>query len=100
MKVLKNLMTVDFFKFDICGKKRLADMENFCLVYFGIPLSCPMSARAIHCYNNKKIMKLSESTQRLLSVFEQSGGVRLTIKISHDTGQSCFEVANKVVKKT
>lgn len=100
MIVSKNLQVIYSSKFDICGKKPLIELEKLAVGYLGIPFSCPVTSKVLHCYKNQNIVNVKKIAKRLFPVFEQVKGVKLRYVISHDAGrESCFEISNHVEKK-
>lgn len=87
------------WKFDLCSKRAKPDFIRILFGFLGIPLHCPVASNIIHCYKKEMIVTLSESSKRLLPIFAaDSKGVTLIVDITHETGKSCFEVRNKVLK--
>lgn len=86
---------------DLCDDqaKKPETMKLFFGV-FGVPFTCSSEANPLFCYDNKKIVKLSDSAKRLFRVFPVNGNdafIKIIIKHSH--GESCFETGIEVVKE-
>lgn len=87
-------------KTDFCDPKfRASEVLKFGLGIFGIPSTCSYNGSSKFCFNGGKLLTFTESTLRLLQLFPVSGNEAIAkIIITHDNGQSCFEVGFELLK--
>jgi hypothetical protein len=86
----------------LCNNKQKHDMIKANMAFFGVPPRCPVTKNSIFCYDgNKPVLKFSETSQKLFKMFIQSNTKEASIKINitHNTGNSCFEVEHSMIKK-
>lgn len=93
-KLTKNSITVFESKANICERLRQARQYYGILqAIFGIPNGCPITRNQKFCFNNTKITSLSAATSKFLpTFFVDSKIATVKAEITHDTGNSCFEV--------
>lgn len=84
---------------NICEKKKQIDMVAVTLGQLAVPPYCPVNSEMIFCYDNKKILTMSASNQKILSgSFVIARETVKRVEITHDNGKSCFEALIKVIK--
>lgn len=99
IKIIKNDFVVSEKNFDLCGKKQKSDLFMTVLSVLGIPSECPVLKPHSQCQHKEKIVTYSEATKRMLPLFssEFTDSV-LKIHITHDSGNSCFEMKARLEK--
>lgn len=90
---MKGSVKIFSSSFDMCDKKaKKNDFLKLALGMYALPSRCPIESKFTFCRNNSKVVKLSETTIRLLPMFLASGSAsRTEVTIAHDTGKSCFQ---------
>lgn len=93
-------MTVYESKKNICDGDNKNQMLKLSKAFLGIENGCPIKAEKVVCYKNKKIMKLTKSSIRLLpsTAIDKSHSF-FHADIIHDTGKSCLEGEFQIVNK-
>lgn len=104
LKVMLDHTVLSNWKVDLCNNDK-SNRKNYDLIklataYFGVPSTCPITAPKVHCSPGPKIGKFSESIRKLLKMFVSRSKKTIVMQITHDSGVSCFEAINQVVKKT
>lgn len=87
-------------KSNLCDKKsKASELLQLGFGLFAIPSACLFKASPIFCYQKEVVVKFTESTLRLMSLFPVNGNSAIAkLIISHDTGKSCFETEIELVK--
>lgn len=85
---------------DLCdSKSKKSEMLRIGLGLFGVPFSCGFNS-TIFCYNGQKVVRLSESSLRLLHVLTANGNSAVwRMVVTHDNGKSCFETENEIFRE-
>lgn len=86
--------------FNLCDPKPKPEMLKFSLAGWAIPNRCPNDESIKYCSNATNALQLSAGTQKMLSLFALRSIVKLRIIITHDTGTSCFESMDSIVKQS
>lgn len=84
-------------KVNLCDKKPKSDTINRVLSNWAIPDFCPVKENPMFCHNKSDVIKISGLNQKMLSLYALTR-LNYTIKITHDTGTSCFQAMTSVVK--
>lgn len=93
MKVMKDNLTVQENKSDLCDRKKKPDIMAMTFAGFGIPDGCPIVSNYTFCRKNENLFTFSPATQKLWTIMAMAAPVS-TIKlvVTHDSGMSCFEI--------
>lgn len=92
-------VVVSNIKVDLSSRQAKTDMVKLAIVYFGVPLRCPIESEEVFCYRGQKLLTLTESTKKVLQMFAfGSKDATLKLLIQHDKGKSCFETITRIVK--
>lgn len=98
MKVYEGDMELHEAKFDLCDSKTKPDMVKLIMSGWAIPDYCPIEKSFTFCYNPQIMIKLSAVSRKMLKLFSAKSSEYVKITITHDTGTSCFEAMNSVVR--
>lgn len=85
-------------KYDLCHSKTIPDMIKLVMAGWAIPDYCPVKENFTFSYNPKSKIKMSAVSQKMLELFSVEKSVNVKMIITHDTGTSCFEAMNSVIK--
>lgn len=103
--VLQGTLSVFHKKFDICGKQKKIEVVLSTLAQFGVPADCIKRSAPVYCYNGNNLLDVKRKepgklgNSRLMMFFASSANLKIIANITHDTGVSCFEAENQIVKK-
>lgn len=90
-------------RFDLCAKTISRNVPKEMIIsllsLFGIPRKCSFTKKTTFCYDGKLVTTILKSQIKLMRMFEMTSDSKVRINITHDTGNSCFEGSNKIVKR-
>lgn len=89
-------------RLDMCKKDGNQYKKNFILhlAAIGLPAEpkCPSNETFVHCYNGTKVFRLPPTIQRMLPLFAVNRQIRVSLRLQHDSGSSCFNLFGSYMK--
>lgn len=98
VRISKEKTTMNEHIVNLCDSKPRPDILKFIMAGLAIPNYCPVKENSTFCMSPQTKLRLSDSTQRMLSFLALTSRVNIRVKIEHDTGKSCFEGVHSFVK--